>query len=372
MVRTTVVGIAATLLVLVATFHPVIENPPFVSAGDSTQPVSRWLANGTAVDSIDGNNGTLEGNTAYVTGIAGQAFGFDGVNDRVLIGNPANLQLQTFTIEGWIKRSSTTDTSLLVPFPEESGVIYGWGQGGPALTLIGQNSSVGGLANGELILTKVGIDYVASGTLRVTDLLFHHVAVVVTGTQVTFYVDGVGGPPLSYVSNFSFTTNAASGDRGDATASSPYGAVDSLAVWDRPLSAAEIRAIAYTDGDGYLDAAEALLGEDFGTFCPIMRADVGHDGNVSILDIAAVAANFGQSVPPAPERQNQGPPGQRDSTLSILDIAANRQRLRAEREPVPERAKLDSAWHRRVKQRKAAWQLGNGRASPELGFGGVT
>jgi len=42
----------------------------------------------------------------------GQAFEFDGNGDGVTVGNPANLRLQTFTIETWIKRSSSTVVSF--------------------------------------------------------------------------------------------------------------------------------------------------------------------------------------------------------------------------------------------------------------------
>ena len=69
------------------------------------------------------------------------------------------------------------------------------------------------------------------------------------------------------------------------------------------------------DGDGYLDTTEAGLSENPLAYCAIMRADVGGDGNVSILDLSAVAMVYGQAVPPAPARRNQDG----DSVISILD-----------------------------------------------------
>src|SRR5947208_2162542 len=50
--------------------------------------------------------------TTYANGETGQAFSMDGAGDGVVIGNPANLQLQNFTIEAWIKRASSTKASL--------------------------------------------------------------------------------------------------------------------------------------------------------------------------------------------------------------------------------------------------------------------
>lgn len=74
-----------------------------------------------------------------------------------------------------------------------------------------------------------------------------------------------------------------------------------------------------SDNDGYTDAQEILLGTDPFTYCGIMRADVDHDGVVSIIDITLVGDHFGETVTPALARLNQGPTF--DSTISIIDIA---------------------------------------------------
>jgi Dockerin type I domain len=50
--------------------------------------------------------------------------------------------------------------------------------------------------------------------------------------------------------------------------------------------------------------------------CAIRQADVDGDGVVSILDLAAVAIYFGQSVPPAPAAYDQDG----DHVISILDL----------------------------------------------------
>lgn len=52
-------------------------------------------------------------------------------------------------------------------------------------------------------------------------------------------------------------------------------------------------AAADTDGDGYMDAAEANIGEDHTTFCQIMRADVSRDGIVNVADLGRLASQFG-------------------------------------------------------------------------------
>jgi hypothetical protein len=74
--------------------------------------VSWWPAEGDAVDIISGNNGTLVGATTFAAGMVGQAFKFGGFHDAVQLGSAPNLQLQSFTIEGWIARASTHAASL--------------------------------------------------------------------------------------------------------------------------------------------------------------------------------------------------------------------------------------------------------------------
>jgi hypothetical protein len=68
--------------------------------------VSWWPAEGDATDVTGGNNGTLGGATTFAAGMVGQAFKFGGAaNDAVAVGAAPNLQLQSFSIEGWISRA---------------------------------------------------------------------------------------------------------------------------------------------------------------------------------------------------------------------------------------------------------------------------
>jgi hypothetical protein len=93
--------------------------------------VSWWPGDGNANDIQDGNNGTVTGNVTFVPGKVHQAFSIDGNQSGEIVGNPSNLQLQTFTIDAWIKRASTTQASL----DPGGGVIFGFGNGGYAFGL---------------------------------------------------------------------------------------------------------------------------------------------------------------------------------------------------------------------------------------------
>jgi len=67
--------------------------------------VSWWTGDGSAIDIVSGNNGTLENETAFAPGIVGEAFSFDGVDDFVRVEDTPNLRLGTgeMTLDAWIK-----------------------------------------------------------------------------------------------------------------------------------------------------------------------------------------------------------------------------------------------------------------------------
>jgi hypothetical protein len=76
--------------------------------------VSWWRGENSTTDAVGGNNGTIAGTgtVTYGPGVVGQAFVFDGTHrDRLDLGNPVSLQLQDFTLEAWVKRSSPTVTA---------------------------------------------------------------------------------------------------------------------------------------------------------------------------------------------------------------------------------------------------------------------
>src|SRR5205823_6011347 len=154
-------------------------------------------------DFVGGNNGTLIGDASYVPGMAGQAFAFDGSGDAVDVGNPANLKLQDFTIEAWIRRGDPTDSS---GDPFDGAVIFGAGWGGYALVMTD---------NGRILLGQIGYSSVSS-TAAISDTnVFHHVAVTKSGSQVILYVDSAGESVGPYSPSFVFNGSFSIGARGD-------------------------------------------------------------------------------------------------------------------------------------------------------------
>jgi len=81
-----------------------------------------------------------------------------------------------------------------------------------------------------------------------------------------------------------------------------------------------------TDGDGWSDAAEAVIGTDPLDDCPddaadnAWPADFNNDGLSDISDIAALGGSFGKSVPPASARYDIAPDPP-DGFVDISEIA---------------------------------------------------
>jgi hypothetical protein len=223
--------------------------PPTNCVAAPSGLVSWWRGEGSTADAADANHTTVAGfgTFGYGPGVVGQAFVFDGIHrDRVDVGNPINLQLQDFTIEAWIKRSSATDISLDDNNQDgavagEGGLVFGYGRGGYGLGL---------LNDGHLLLSKIDVDGVFS-TGVVSDTNWHHVAVTKSGATTVFYIDGASASgAIAYTTTYTFDTSASIGSRGDARGGTFFGMIDEPSVYGRSLSASEIQAIYRADGAG--------------------------------------------------------------------------------------------------------------------------
>ncbi len=205
--------------------------------------VSWWPGNGNANDIIGSNHGTFLNGVATVAGKVNQAFAFDGVDDKVLIGNPTNLRLQDFTIDAWIKLNSLTIDGFAERIAGYSIGGYGFFLTGPYVVNVNGASAVR-----QLALDKAGFDMVAA-PFAINDTGWHHVAVTKSGGTVTFYLDGVlgtaqrGGSPIaSYNPGFVFNTNFTLGSLDDQVQPLP-GMLDEVEVFNRALTTSEIQSI---------------------------------------------------------------------------------------------------------------------------------
>jgi hypothetical protein len=260
--------------------------------------VSWWQGEGNAWDAYGGINGTAS-NVTYAAAKVGQGFILNGSNAFVNLGNPLSLQLQNFTIEAWIRRFSSTSTSLI----NQNGEILCYGSGGYGL----------GIWNtGNLYLTKADSDNVQVGTGLTDTNGFHHVAVSKLGTNVSFYLDGVYYPaPSSYNSTFTFTAPVAIGCDADTHYAAFYGAIDEVSVYSRALSSNEIQGI-YNAG---------VVGK-----CPIMISPAIVQQPTNLTTVPSNNVSLGANVVGSPLLNFQwllngaAVPGATNSSLTFSNI----------------------------------------------------
>jgi hypothetical protein len=75
------------------------------AAGQTTDLISQWRAEGDALDSAGENHGTLHNGAGFAPGFdgVGQAFSFDGVDDHILVPDSPSLNpLDQLTLEAWV------------------------------------------------------------------------------------------------------------------------------------------------------------------------------------------------------------------------------------------------------------------------------
>jgi hypothetical protein len=156
--------------------------------------VSWWPGNGDANDLVDGNHGTAELGTTYVTGKVGQAFQFDGTSGHVAIpDNGQGESLDGFTqlgIDAWIHPDS-----IGWPDPESGGHISAivskhdtTKPNGVSFTLFQYNGrlrfSVAQALNPDSVVGVISDDDIPIGTWS------HIAAVWKGGTDLALYLNG--------------------------------------------------------------------------------------------------------------------------------------------------------------------------------------
>ncbi len=180
--------------------------------------------------SPNANDGTyLGGVTLGVPGaLAGDpdtAASFDGVNDVARVPDSSTLDVgSSFTLEGWVKRSSTAKSHELM------------NKGGNGLQLVVMNAGSGN----QVWLRKANVTTVARSNLPVlADGGYHYVVATVNGANsAKIYVDGVqstvavAAAQVIQDTNFPLTLGATSSTQIN---------FDEFAIYDGVLSAAEVQ-----------------------------------------------------------------------------------------------------------------------------------
>jgi len=194
-----------------------------------------WTGEGSGLDSLGANHGTVVGDVQYVQGKVGVAFNFNG-GGAVDVPNSASLQALSgnaaMTAELWIYQ--TASPGIMHYFGKRSGC----GSGGNQMQLAYDSRG----------LHFWGTSVVFSG-MHLPLFQWQHVAVTCDGTILRIYVNGVlrgsTAGTLGPANNVPLRIGA-SGSCGNST----HGMIDELTFYNRALSQAEIQEIIAADNLG--------------------------------------------------------------------------------------------------------------------------
>ncbi len=198
--------------------------------------VGWWPGEGSANDAANTNNATLVGGTTFAAGEVGQAFKFNGSNSYVQVGG-SHAIAGARTIEAWVFPGTNTGFGLPIITCGADGADDFFGIAGTT-----GNCNVGQY---NLYVDHFGTTCYNSG-LAVTPNAWNHVALVYTGTNLQFFVNGVPGAALAVsLYDYNFNTFIIGGNvNGSSTTKSYFnGLIDELAIYSRALSVSEIQSI---------------------------------------------------------------------------------------------------------------------------------
>jgi hypothetical protein len=251
-----------------------------------------------------GNNGTITGAAWSIAGRWGGAMTFDGVNDYVDCGNPASVTmgLNDWTVELWGKFGNKA--------VQQNFIAKGTGAGRWWLTYY-NHKIWANFYNGS------GYDYWAESNVTVSDGAWHHVVWTVNRSSYEYiYIDGALAATYPVASGASqYVVNTGSLVIGQ---NSNYfnGTLDELRVWNRTMSADEIRQHYYSNLQKFAPDRWLFQSGQYG-FAPGSRSYNVYakdaSGNALPLSGRNFTANTIQLSSPTPENGSM----QYDNNLSI-------------------------------------------------------
>ena len=234
--------------------------------------VSWWPGDANARDVVGLNDGTPDGEAGFANGMVGQAFSFDGIDGVVSAPAFRIGDLQQLTIDFWVKLDSLPDRiQRFVSLTHEKAVLRHDGQAGPGqlhffMTIGGEHHHIR-----------------VSGVLEAGE--FHHVAGTYDGTRMRLYLDGEEVRSLAHAGRLAVGGGVELGGR--STISEPLdGLLDEVTVFDRALSAGEIKAI--------YDAGSAGKARPTPTPTPTLAVMSDRDGDFEIYVIDSDGSNVTQ------------------------------------------------------------------------------
>jgi tRNA A-37 threonylcarbamoyl transferase component Bud32 len=217
---------------------PVTGPPPAPRPPDGV--VAWWRADGNAKDSAGEHHGTLKGGVTFAPGVAGKAFRLDGATRYVEVPRSDlwGFGRRDFSIELWVQFRAVTPShdigqpnAIFIGCDEGTGEQHKWFFGYGAGFL---NFCIGNAGKG-----KGGFYAKAAFSPDVDE--WYHLAVTRSRGTFTIYVDGV--PVASEKDDIIIPNPDAPLTIGQAENLGFFsGLIDEVAIYDRALNAAEVKA----------------------------------------------------------------------------------------------------------------------------------
>ena len=234
---------------------PPPPTPPAGCAPPTAGRLALWRAEGTAEDSVGTHDGTLQNGAGFGPGIVGQAFALPGDNDHVLVPAAADLDITgDVTLDAWV---SVDDLNFGATPPTSTGIggdrIIFWKVADDRYATYSMWIETEGHTAADSPLRFMAGDsrqpgaVAESSPLQWQDHRFYHLVAVRSGSTVTFYRDGVD-VGASTVTQAPVSTPLAPLTIGGAPVGPDLfnpikGGIDEAEIWNRALSADEIRAL---------------------------------------------------------------------------------------------------------------------------------
>jgi hypothetical protein len=218
-----------------------VVNPPPPCFPAPSGIVGWWPANGTTVDIVGGDNGTLEYGATFGPGEVGQAFSFNGDNQFVEIPATPALEPQSVTLECWFNDSNPASGGNLISKPVGSGDLDSyqiWLENGNLNGLV-CNAGTEGPILSYAFTPSSGVWYHAAYTF---DSGTRSQTLYLNGSEVA---SGTANLQIGYDANAVLIGIDSDNDSGVL----PFtGSIDEVSIYNRALTATEIAGI-YNAGD---------------------------------------------------------------------------------------------------------------------------
>ena len=173
----------------------------------------------------NGNQGTVVG-ASWATGKFGSALSFNGTSSRVDLPALGKFYRDAFTLEAWVKTSTTQ---------RDTGIVGSFANGGPMLW-------VDHLAGRYYLTMGAGIsNYLDSGQTPTTGQ-WQHVTGTYDGATARFYVDGTLVASQPFTDDVGDSNNWRIGAYGNPAGQSFDGLIDDVRIYDRALTSAQVQA----------------------------------------------------------------------------------------------------------------------------------